>query len=159
MDYLQTYKKMLSRTLDNTIRREISCVTDYLKVNENVYYYVDENLKHIVKPFMEEHSIKLFSSKELAKDSNATINLLCISYDTPPDKIKKLINEENRRNIQLLLITNNINSQFAKESTELLGVTINNHIKNVDNNLKKSVFRQATLVLLDVVDKKVKDFN
>ncbi|MFL2122683.1 hypothetical protein [Marinilactibacillus psychrotolerans] len=49
-------RKLLSKTLDSVIRREVSCVADHLKNPKQVYYLAETPVKEIVEYFLRQYN-------------------------------------------------------------------------------------------------------
>lgn len=154
MDYIEQYRQLLSTTLGNIIRREIGCIADHLKSSKKIFYLLDEGLYDEVKFFLEEYSaIDAKGIQNMNEIDNDDV-LLCISFVEHSQEMKCYGEQFKERNAKITCITNNIDSDLAHLSHDVLGIHVPT-MEGVDAKVYQAIYRQAIRVVLEDMKKRV----
>lgn len=158
MDHLEKHRQLLSATLENVIRRQVSCVADYLKAPKLVYYLVDPNLKKASEFFLEKYQAK----NALEIDDFTHIDkydvLFCISYNGTAQEIVDKAQQFKEQSTKITCITNNLNSALASLSQDTLGLSMPKR-EEINPDIYQEVFKQAVRTVLEDMDKKIEMSN
>lgn len=154
MDYIEQYRQLLSTTLGNIIRREIGCVAEHLKSSKKIFYLLDEDLYDEVKFFLEEYqAIDAKGMQNMNEIDNDDV-LFCISISELSQEMEHCVKQFKERHAKITCITNNIDSDLAHLSHDVLGIHVPT-MEGVDAKVYQAIYKQVIRVVLEDMKKRV----
>ncbi|MFL2117918.1 hypothetical protein ACEN4P_09800 [Marinilactibacillus psychrotolerans] len=147
-------RKLLSKTLDSVIRREVSCVADHLKNPKQVYYLAETPVKEKVEYFLRQYNpINAMEVEDLSLVDKHDVLFFVIQGEPTVANLEKA-KEFEAKLAKLTGITDEIESSISSLSKDVLGIHVPNS-EGVEETTYNKVFLEALETVLGVMQEKI----